>query len=720
MDSLFYPQSVALIGASEGNSFHQRLYDNCIAHGYQGQLFFVNPGRSTVFGKTAYKTVRDLPSVPDCAVISVRATRLIDVVAESIAVGIKMFIVNTAGLERLDDTGTSIEQRLVSLLENSGSTLVGPNCLGVANLHNGAVLFGAEVRANVHKGDVGLIAQSGSAVISLLSSDLPVGYSKIVSSGNELSLNVEDYLETFVDDPSIGVIGIYLEELSDYQRFKALTQRAKLRGKPIVALKLGQSERGRSVIASHTGSIASPGEIAEAALRDAGVVQVSSMDQLVRALYLSSKASSANVTDKIGAAAFSGGQLSLFADTSERVGLPISDIAPETKAVLAHKFKVATGDIDNPVDVGEFVDAQMSIGARYVEVVRAFDDDPNIQTILIIQDAQRTFGEHQVAFYSQIFREIADGTRNTQKPIFLVSPQSQELHPDLVECFRDSKIATLSGLDSSLSAIRAISAQGGARKHKCHAESELNTNNHNAVSLHPMNGTRDVRSWDEPTLLKLFERYGISTPRPAVCLSADEAVQAASKHDFDVVLKIVSPAILHKSDIGGVRFADGTPAAVKDAFEKINESVLSVFPDIDPVRISVSPRIDIGREMILGAVTDPTYGAMVYAGVGGLDAELLDTGLFFSASICEACIRQLLRASSLSRYVERWRGDGELSFDEFLDTSVAFAAIARDYSNIFASIEINPINIGFDGVVALDGAAVLHEDERTRDGDRNS
>jgi acyl-CoA synthetase (NDP forming) len=703
-EALFRPGSIALVGASPNSSFHARVVRNAGVLGYGGRLLPVNPSRSEVFGLPCAPSVSAIGESVDMVAISGRGARVVDVILAALDAGARSLVMYTAGLGEADAAGRERQARIVERCLDARVTLLGPNGLGLLNPHSGAPTFGADVSA-LAAGGIGLVAQSGSAALALLASGRDLGFSIAASSGNEAVVTVEDLVEVLIEDEATTVIALFLEGLRDGRRFRELMARADAAGKPVVALTVGASAAGKTIVATHTGRLAGDARIMRAALRDLGVMVVSDFDEMVETMYLLSRPAARAVGRRLGVLALSGGELSMATDAAYAVGLETPAIGAPTAARIAAELELPSHVVvGNPLDLAGVpgADGDGMLEKRYAAAAAGMLTDRRIDTVLVVQDAPHTLPATLVDWYLGAARGAVAAQAQSAKPLLAISPLSSDITPRLRDCFEKAGVPVLRGLRPGLRALSAVA-------HRRTPEGQLPDAVDPELVRWAGRLAEGNREPDERDVKELLAAAGVAVVEDRLCRSAEEAVATAEDFGYPVVLKVVSPDILHKSDIGGVRLNLGSADEVRDAFELILRNAAAAEPHADIRGILVAPQVPAGCELVVGGLVDPTFGPMVMVGLGGVFVEVLQDVAFALAPTSEAAALAMLRQLRGRRALEAFRGRSAVDQQRVAQVVSRVSALMAAGDGLVESIEINPLVADDRGALALDARVVLRD-----------
>jgi acyl-CoA synthetase (NDP forming) len=692
LTGMLEPRSVAVLGASTDPT---RLGGRPIAYmlhqGFQGRILPVNPRRAEVQGLRAWPSVADLPEVPDVAVVAVPAAAALDELAALAALGVKNAIVLTAGFAEMDEAGAAAQDRMVAIARGAGMRLIGPNCLG---LFNARVGFYPTFTASFDSGwpipgRIGVASQSGAYGTHLFSAmrNRGIGTPIVVTTGNEADVTIGDVIGWMVEDPETDVIAAYAEGIHEAEGLIAALAAARAARKPVVLMKVGRSALGARAARSHTASIAGDDAITDAVLAEFGVVRPRTTEELID-IAMTATRRIYPARNSLGVITVSGGAGVLISDAAEQIGLPMPPMPQEAQARLRALIPFAAPA--NPVDATAQLFNEMEKLPAFAEATVA---DGGYAAVL--------------GFFSQTggAPRIAPRLRAEFRPV-------QARHPDRLyvasiiapvamqkEWEADGWVV-LEDPTRAVVAIEAMGRFGAAFAAPPPAPPPVVP----AVAL-------PATAPSEAEAKRLLGLAGIAAAPERACATADEAVAAAARFGFPVVLKILSPDILHKSEIGGVLLDVADAAAVRAGFATLMERGRAVAgARIEGVL--VARQLRGGVECILGIHRDPVFGPIAMVGLGGIFVEVLKDVAFrrcpFGEDVAQAMIRGLRGAPLLTGVRGRKPAD-VAALARMLARLSAFAAGAGER---LAAIDLNPVLAmpAGEGAFAVDAVIELSDD----------
>jgi acyl-CoA synthetase (NDP forming) len=632
LSPLLQPQSVAVIGASgDATRIGGRPIAYMNAFGYKGTILPVNPKYDTVQGLPAYPTIADLPTAPDVAIVAVPAA-FAEAAVEALAMcGTKAAIVFTAGFSETGAAGAAQEARMLATARAHGMRLLGPNCLGLFNLR--CAFYGTFTtsfeRVAPHPGAIGIASQSGAYGTHLfgIASDRGLGVSCCVTTGNECDLNVGDIIGWMADDDATEVIAVYSEGIRDGEGFLAALDLARRNRKPVVMMKVGRSAVGKSAARSHTAAMTGDDAVFDAILSEHGVVRARTTEELLDIAYLALRRIFP-AGNTLGVLTVSGGAGVLIADAAEAAGLPMPEMPQPAQAALREILPYSNPQ--NPVDCTGQALNDMSLAGRFAEAT-------------VVRGGYRSI----LGFFTHIgagtlglsLRRQLQNVRGAHPDrLFVLSILAS---PEQVRDWEGDGFAVFADPSRAVGAIHAMGRFGDA---------------FSAPPPSPLPALPAIvlpaAAPSETEAKRILAQAGIPAAPECACATADEAVAAARALGFPVVMKVISPDILHKSEIGGVLLNVANAQDVEAGFHLLHERAAKAALGARLEGILVAKQLSGGVECILGITRDPVFGPIAVFGLGGIFVEILkDTALRrcpFGEREAEAMIRSIRGAPLLS------------------------------------------------------------------------
>ncbi|GGE44859.1 hypothetical protein GCM10011360_35150 [Primorskyibacter flagellatus] len=680
--AFFAPRSIAVIGASDDPvRIGGRPVDFCKAAGFSGPLYPVNPTRETVQGLKAWPSIDAIPGEVDLAVLAVPAARAEETLEACGQKGVKAAVIFSAGFSEVGAEGAAAQARLLEIARRHGMRILGPNCLGCYSGASGAcATFTSGLEGGMPKrGGIGLITQSGAYGTHLLSmaKTRRLGVSGWVSTGNEADVTVAECLEHMVDQPDVTAIGVYMEGVNDAPRLIRALKRARELGKPVAIIKVGSSEVGAVAVQSHTASLAGSDASFQAVIEQYGAVRSRTTEEMFDTLYAASVAP-LPTGKRLGILTVSGGAGVLMADAAELHGMTVPPMPEASVTKLLERNPFASPR--NPVDITAHALNDFDLIPEYLaEMMRAGDYDA-YTGFFTSWTASPVLGPR----LRKVLLETLEGSGRPFALIGLFNDeQASEYEERGVLCFADPSRAV------SALAIMARLADGFG---------------HGGDAALPVIGDPVIAAaqMDEATAKARLAAAGIPVLPERVVKSAEAAAEAAEEMGLPVVLKIVSPDIAHKTEVGGVALGLATAEAVRAEAARMLTEIPAKVPGARISGVLVSPMAGEGVELIVGTQRDPAMGPMVMVGFGGVLTEVLEDVVLAHAPVSEAQALGMLDRLRGTRILDGVRG--RLGVDRAAVAAVIsrLSVLAAANAGNVESIEINPLLAREDGAVALD------------------
>ena len=672
------PDSIAVIGASERpEAIGTRVIRNLRLMGYPGRIYPVNPRYQELGGLLCYPSLAALPEVPDAAFLAVPATAGPALLQEAADLGIAAAFTNSNGYADGDEDGVALQRQLEAIAHRHGIALAGPNNLGLINVHDRCAVWTPRYMEAVRPGPVAVISQSGSVALILSEDERKLGFSYLITTGNEAVLTVADYLDEIVRDGRVGVILLFLETVRDPARFARAAAEARRRGKPIVALKLGSSETGRALVQAHTGSLAGEDRLYAAWFQALGIIRVRTLDEMLETAVLLAANPAPPPTRTVVPVSLSGGESALMADLGTELGMAFPPLAPETLARLRPAFPPYS-KIGNPLDAwGLGFNAD-----RFRLVLDALVADPAIGVIAFAVDAPGQGGCDVP--YACIMAEACAAVSTQQRLVFLNNTAGTGVNADVRAILDRAGIAYLSGMRPALAAIAHLLRLGAAPE-----------------PAGPIPEGAKLPG-DETARFAALAAAGVPMTAMATVTSATEAASAAAQLGFPVVLKGVADHLPHKSDLGLVRLGLADPAAVSDAYAKIAAVLATHARPGAPGSIVVQTMAAEGVELILGIRNLPGFGSFLLVGLGGVLVEVSDQVAVRLGPVDAAGAMAMLEETAAARLLRGVRGRGPFAIAAAANAIAAFSRFGAAHANHYAAIEINPLIVTAHAAIGVD------------------
>ncbi len=693
MHGIFNAKSIAVIGATDkkgkiGNDIIKSLL-KC----YEGKIIPVNVKGGEILGLTVYKSLEEYGPV-DLVVIAIPAVHIINAVENCGELGIKNIIVISAGFKEISEDGAKLENELIGICNKYDIKLVGPNCLGVIDTYNDMnASFSADMAL---KGKISFMSQSGAIMSAILdyADKKNIGFSRIVSLGNKAIINEKDCIENFVEDVNTEVIIGYLEGIVDGPNFITACREASKK-KPILIIKSGRTSKGSEAVSSHTGTIAGSDSAYEAAFSQAGVLRIDSLAEMMD--YSTAFAlSPLPKGNKIVIITNAGGPGIMVTDEIIRQGMELAEISEDTKNRLKEGL-APTASVKNPVDI--LGDASPETYNFALDVVL---DDPNVDGVIFLVTPQSVTDGEGTA------RVAIDAVKKTDKPILCSFFGGTEFE-------KAEKILSKEGIPNYLYPRMAVNSMKALYRYskikdmeyqeppKFDVDKKLveeiikNAYDNGDLSL-------GLESFD------ILKAYGIPAVGTAITTKLEDTVAAAEEIGYPLVMKIISPQISHKSDVGGIKLNLNNKEEVEEAYNDMMENIPLIEPDADLEGVQLQKMLSGGKEVIVGMVKDPTFGPMIMFGLGGIYVEILKDVKFAIAPVNHEEAYSMVKNIKTHKLLEGARGENPADIDSITEVILRISQLVTDFPEI-NEFEINPL-IVFDegeGALAVDMRLVLKE-----------
>lgn len=682
------PKSIAVIGASDKvGSVGSTITKNIMA-GFKGDIFPISSSRTTVFNKPAFKSVRDVPSRIDLAVIIVRNVLVPQVLEECGKKGINGAIVITAGFKEVDEEGTMLENQLKEIASQYGMELVGPNCLGVMNLDPNTMMNSTFLKITPKTGTIALVSQSGAICAALCedASAQGIGFSAVVSLGNKAATSEIQVLKTLATHDQTRVIVMYLEDIGDGEEFlktcKSVTEDYK---KPILVLKSGRSPEGAKAAMSHTGALMGSDELYDALFTQAGAIRVDTMDELFD--YATAFSKQPLPEKGLVIVSNAGGPAIISTDACSKFNIKMADIT----SIRAQIDKVIPpwGSSRNPVDIVGDADYN-----RFRNVLEHVLSHKNVGSVIVMCTPSGTLD------YDELARVIVEMSKKYKKTV----------------------LASLMGLDEGIT-NRQILAEGGVPYYP-YAEGAVRAlkamlkfskwvkKDSDTVTKFNVSGSIAKKILSEALLegrsslleeegQRILDVYGLPLPKSGLAQTPDEAVRLAEEIGYPVVMKIASPQIIHKSDAGGVMVNLLNENNIRVAFTKIIDNAKKYNSSAQIKGCLVVEMVKGGKEIIIGCKQEPGMGPMLMLGMGGIYVEVLKDVTFRLAPVAAQEARGMIDSIKTKKLLEGTRGEQPSDLEALTECIQRVSQLVTDNPEI-KELDMNPVLVMEKGCKILD------------------
>ena len=715
---LFAPRSVAIVGASPRSWIAETVRDNLRSMGSATRCHFVNPKYDELHGQPCYPSLAALPERPDIAVVALNPLRAGMVTEDAAAAGIPAVIIPGGGVVEGGEAAAAMQLEVAGIARRHGLALVGPNCMGVIDLTANSSTYIGDVSPHLPRGGVAGIAQSGSVTDAFVQSGSRVGFSRIVSCGSEVVLDVCDYLAYCIDDPETTSVILFVEGFKRPERFLALADRAHELGKPIMAVKVGRSDQAQAAAVAHSGSLAGETRVTEAALDAAGVIRCGDLDELLETAELVEgirRTGRSIGRGRTGVVTVSTGEASLIADLVPRTGLDLPPIPDAARDRILERLPTM-GYIGNPLDPWGAADPATAYGAAFgaMAASNAYD------VLVLVHDFPYKSMPAEVATANDVTFQLLDATRDRPDilPVY-VSLTSGEPPPETKAVLDDHGAGAplLRGALEAFTAIASVARWEAGRVRRLAngpwragwpalADDRTSYGRDTGGADGAVRGARTVlRALPERESLDLLRDAGLAVTAAIAVPDADAAVEAARPlGGHAVALKVDASDLPHKSDLGLVRLGLVGDEAIRAAAEELFAAAR--HHGVDARGLLVEPMADPGVELILGLKRDASFGPAVVVGFGGVLAEVLDDVAIRLAPVSREQALAMLGDLRGARLLDGVRGRPPVDRLALADLIVALSCLGDARPDI-VEIDLNPVIASPDGVLAVDALVVL-------------
>jgi 4-hydroxybutyryl-CoA synthetase (ADP-forming) len=680
LNSIFFsPKSIAIFGASEKPGVGKTIFYNIAKH-FKGKIYPVTPSNPTVGGLTAYKNVLDIPDSIDLAVVAAPSKFTPDVMEEVGKKGIKGAIIVSAGFKEVDEAGAKLEREVGEIAKKYNIKVIGPNCLGIMSFSKDNIMNSTFLKITPKYGNIALVSQSGAICAATVedAEAQSIGFSKVISMGNKVDMDESDVLELLAEDEDTRVIVMYLEDIRNARRFMEIARKITTENKkPIIVLKAGRTAEGAKAAASHTGALGGSDANYEAAFAQCGVIRVDTMGELFD---LATAFSKQPLPDgNVVIVSNAGGPAIISTDACSRYGLKMADISSirdEIAGVIP-----AYGSPRNPVDIVGDADYM-----RFEKVLLLTLAHPNVGSVVTMCTPSATLN------YDDLARVLVKMSQQFPNKTILASLMG------LAEGMENRRIMSEGGIPYYLysePAIRTLKAMYDFKKSVDEASAKRATLQFAKDTAKVKSIFENVRKNGRSNLLEeegyeVLEAYGFPTPKSILCTTEQECMNAANQIGYPLVMKIVSPDIIHKSDAGGVKVGIKTDDELKNSFRTITENALKYKSDAKIKGVLVQEMVKSAKETILGASQDPTFGPVIMFGLGGIYVEVLKDVVFRIVPIDEQEAINMVESIKTIKLLKGVRGEKPSDLKAIADSLQRLSQLLVDFQEI-KEFDINPL-----------------------------
>jgi len=703
LNKIFKPKSIAVIGASNSiGSAGYRIFRNLIGSGWDGIVYPINPGKESIQGVQAYSNVLDLPKVVDLAIIATPAKTVPQVLEQCGKHGIKGVLIISAGFKEVGAKGVELEKELLKIKEKYDMRIIGPNCVGFILPYINLNATFAE--SMPEKGNIALISQSGAVCGAILdwAAAAKVGFSAFTSVGSMIDVDFGDLIDYFGMDINTRSIVLYIESITNARKFMSAAK-SFARAKPIIVIKSGRFKEGAMAATSHTGALAGEDVIYDAAFRRVGIVRVKDIRDLFNCSSILAK-QPRPTGPNIAIITNAGGPGVLATDSIIEKGGKLAKLSDETVEKM-DKFLPAHWSKANPVDIIGDSDEE-----RYQKAIETCLEDKNVDGILVLCVPQVMANPKKLA------DRIIDISRKTTKPI-LTSFIGEETVYHARQLLNRSNVPSYSSPDEAVDAYMYLYhyARGLELLYETPEEISIETSQSNKDLIDKIldDAVKEDRNILTENESKAFlELYGIKTTQAFNAIDEDQAVKLAEKIGYPVVMKIYSPDITHKSDVGGVALNLQCEENVREKFNTMTKKAKQLSPNAKILGVTIQKMMtNQGTELILGSKKDPVFGSVILFGLGGKFTEFFKDRAIGFPPLNQVLAHRIIEQTRAYNLLKGFRDLPPVNMKKVEETLIKFSQLIIDHPEI-KELDINPIIASGDDLVAVDARIIIDKDSK--------
>lgn len=679
---LLKPASIAVLGASSRlGSVGNEVFVNLRKGGFSGTIVAVNPAYSEVEGVACYASLSDLPELPEHVIFAIGDQRIEAALDELITLGIKACTIFSALILK-DDKTPLLKQRIQAKAEKAGLLVAGANGMGFYNVRDQVLAGGFDTREHRYPGNVTLISQSGAGMSGIVDCEQRIDFNLAVSSGYELTVSMEDYLDYALDLPETRVVGLFLETSRHPQKLVAAFKKASARNIPILVLKVGRTALAAEMALSHSGALAGTDQSYSALFDRYGVQRVADMDQLATALIMFAQPQAA-ATGGIACLHDSGGERQLMIDLADQYSVPLAQLDAQTLARLKGLLDPGLPAV-NPLDGwgAGGADAPANMAACFTALL----EDQHVALGAVIHD--RGPNSEVYPSYMEYLHQAQDATA---KPVFLVANRQGSGSDNLAITSTQKGFPVIDGVSQFLVGARCLLNYRDFQQRQAPQLPSLSTER----IAHWRQRLESQQQLSEAMVSQFLADFEIPMLLGVEVATESQLMEAAGQLDFPLVLKTAEPGIAHKSDQGGVILNITSQAQLLDAYQDLSQRLGSAA--------ILAPMVEAaGVEMIMGITTDKQFGPVVVLGFGGIYAEMLKDTTVLLPPFDSATASQAIGRLKMSPMLAGARGSSAVDIQAYAEAAARLSVLALEFADLIAEIDINPVKVMASGCLGLD------------------
>lgn len=691
LNKLLKPRTVAVIGASERAGFGGDTIRNYLKFSRNlDRLYLVNPRHDWLFGRKVYHSISEIEEEIDLVIICTPQKTVIPLLEEAAQKGCGGAVVFASGYSEVGEEGKRKQEELVKRADQLGIAIMGPNCAGFSNFIDGVFAYAFLVEERDRKGNIGMISQSGQIVLAGLDSP-SMKFSYVISSGNSCNVKVEDYLEFLVEDEDTKVVAAYMEGITKPAQLAETFRKAAQKKKPVVIMKTGKSQKSRQLAASHTGSLSGADQVIRTVFKRYGVIEAGDLEELCAFAAAFSVMKELPGGKRCVFMNVSGGEAGVMADLADEYGITLAEYRSETKAYL-QTLLPSYGTVNNPFDMTAEIGYNVPAMCK---AIRAISADENVDVICIAYTITPEIWDETISCMVEAVETVRKETGI--KPIFWIPFIEHTRHPESMEILRQAAVPLLPTGKYGVTVLKRILdfAVWEFEDTKGAIPQEKHTGN--------------VAKSEYESLCYL-NAHGIAIPPQAVAASPEEAVRAGEMLGYPLSVKIHSPDIQHKSDVGGVKLNIRNEEELKSAYEQIMESCSRQVPEAKLEGVLLKPMLKKGVEMIIGVNNDRDFGPMILVGMGGIFVELFRDVQLAPAPVSKKQALAMIRSLKSYPLLNGYRGNPVCQTEALADLLVKISQMAAKEKERIRELDVNPVFVTDEGAEIADALLVLYED----------
>jgi acyl-CoA synthetase (NDP forming) len=696
LDPLVKPRSIAIVGATDRVGPANSVIESLGAIGFTGSIYPVNPKYQTVRNLVCYPSLTDLPEAPDVVVFSVRKPLIPEQLRLAVKRGARAAVIYDAGFAELGEDGARQQAEITGLCRDAGMPMCGPNCMGILNPIARATTYKQTVMDTTGlAGNVGIVSQSGSVCIALLSDLRRYGVSLAVSAGNEAVTKTVDYIEYLIDDPATKVIATFTETVREPERYVAALDRAAAAGKPVVVLKVGRAERTQRAITSHTGGLAGESRVFSEVLRAHRAIEVSDLDEMSEVLAVCQGERWPHGRG-ISVITGSGGLAELILDNATAAGLDLPALSPSERAEAERVIGRITGD-GNPFDAW----GNGNYAVNLPHAMSVVKDSAGVAAIAYCAD---TSNDGQLGHPGRVLENVnmlSEAAQRSHKPHYLMSSRPGVMNARQVKALREAGLVQIGGTRQGLGAIDRVGRY--MMEQKPLRISPNSSHPQVAHSLAPSPGRRSINEHDSKRLLSGF---GVPVTRERRVAALAEAASTARELGYPVVLKVLSDEIAHKTEFGLVAVNLKNNDELAHAFSQMRHRLERLDPAPKDCAFLVQEFVADGVEVFAGISRDPDFGLSLAFGMGGTDIEVTRDFALRMLPLREGDAEAMIRETRAAAMLESVRGRPAADVKSIAACLEALADFGQANAEALDEVDLNPIKALPEGCVVVDALIV--------------